>query len=58
MLRHNESMRIDLYRIRFFGLARYFCSCFLGMMEPNCETFQRTLSILEKSGDRCLFIDD
>lgn len=59
---NNESMHLNLYRIRTFGLTRYFSaffsSCFLGVTKPDCEIFQKTLHILQKSGDECLFIDD
>lgn len=27
-------------------------------MKPDCEIFQKTLHVLQKSGDECLFIDD
>ena len=59
---NNESMHINLYRIRTFELTRYFSaffsSCFLGVTKPDCAIFQKTLHILQKSGDECLFIDD
>ena len=59
---NNESTHINLYRIRTFELTRYFSaffsSCFLGVTKPHCEIFQKTLHILQKSGDECLFIDD
>lgn len=59
---NNESMHLNLYRIRTFELTRYFSaffsSCFLGVTKPDCEIFQKTLHILQKSGEECLFIDD
>ncbi|MGB3778343.1 MAG: HAD-IA family hydrolase [Tunicatimonas sp.] len=59
---NNESMHLNLYRIRTYELTRYFSaffsSCFLGVTKPHCEIFQKTLHILQKSGDECLFIDD
>ena len=59
---NNESMHINLYRIRTFELTRYFSaffsSCFLGVTKPDCAIFQKALHILQKSGDQCLFVDD
>ena len=59
---NNESLHVNLYRIRTFELTDYFSaffsSCFLGVMKPDCEIFQRTLHITQRKGEECLFVDD
>ena len=59
---NNESTYINNYRIRTFELVRYFCaffrSCYLGVTKPNCEIFQKALSISQREGQECLFVDD
>ena len=59
---NNESLHVNLYRIRTFQLASYFSaffsSCFLGVMKPECEIFQKALHITQRKGEECLFIDD
>ncbi len=59
---NNELTHLNLYRIQTFELTRYFSaffsSCFLGVAKPDCAIFRKTLHILQKNGDACLFIDD
>ncbi len=59
---NNESTHLNQYRIETFELTRYFSaffsSCYLGVTKPDCGIFQKTLRILQTSGDACLFIDD
>ena len=59
---NNESMHLNLYRIRTYKLTRYFqaffSSCFLGVTKPDCEIFQQALHITQRQGQECLFIDD
>ena len=59
---NNESLHLNLYRIRTFGLTQYFSaffsSCFLGVTKPECEIFQKALQITQRPGDACLFVDD
>ena len=59
---NNESLHLNLYRIRTFGLSEYFSvffsSCFLGVMKPDREIFQRALHITQCKKEKCLFIDD
>ncbi len=59
---NNESLALNLYRIRTFHLDRYFTaffsSCFMGVKKPECEIFQKALWITQRKGEECLFIDD
>ncbi len=59
---NNESLHLNLYRIRTFELSRYFraffSSCFLGVTKPECEIFQKALYITQRKGQECLFVDD
>lgn len=59
---NNESLHLNLYRIRTFALARYFSaffsSCFLGVTKPDCAIFQKALHIMQRDGQECLFVDD
>jgi putative hydrolase of the HAD superfamily len=59
---NNESLELNLFRMKKFGLTKYFTnffsSCFLGVKKPEREIFQKVLWITQKSGEQCLFIDD
>lgn len=59
---NNESLHVNLYRIRTFHLTDYFSaffsSCFLGVTKPECEIFQKALHITQRAGETCLFVDD
>ena len=59
---NNESLPLNLYRIRAFKLSDYFSaffsSCFLGVTKPHCDIFQKALHITQLQGEACLFVDD
>ena len=59
---NNESLELNEFRIKKFGLSKYFTnffsSCYLKVKKPETEIFQTVLRIMQKRGDQCLFIDD
>lgn len=59
---NNESLALNEYRIKTFQLhefiSLFFSSCYLGVMKPDCEIFQRVLRITRREGAECLFVDD
>ncbi len=59
---NNESLDLNLYRIRQFGLRKYFAtffsSCFLGVKKPEDAIFRLALQITQRAPEECLFIDD
>ncbi len=59
---NNESLDLNLYRIRQFGLRNYFTaffsSCFLGVKKPEEAIFRLALQITQRAPEECLFIDD
>ena len=59
---NNESLHLNLYRIKAFDLTDYFTaffsSCFLGVTKPDCEIFRKALHITQREGKECLFVDD
>jgi putative hydrolase of the HAD superfamily len=59
---NNESLELNLYRIRKFNLRNYFSaffsSCFLGLRKPASGLFQLALEITQRSAEECVFIDD
>lgn len=59
---NNESRELNLYRIREFGLDRYFgaffSSCFLGTKKPEAAHYRTALEITQKQPEECLFVDD
>jgi putative hydrolase of the HAD superfamily len=59
---NNESLELNLYRIRKFELRSYFdvfcSSCFLGVRKPNEEIYRRALQIVQRDPGQCIFIDD
>ncbi len=59
---NNESRALNLYRIREFGLRRYFSSffssCFLGTKKPEPEHYRAALDIAQKKPQECLYVDD
>ncbi len=59
---NNESLDLNLYRIRQFGLRDYFTaffsSCFLGVQKPEEAIFRLALQITQRTPEECLFIDD
>ena len=59
---NNESLELNEFRIKKFGLTQYFTnffsSCYLKMKKPEPEMFQTVLQITQKKAEQCLFIDD
>jgi len=59
---NNESLELNLYRIRRFGLRNYFSvffsSCFVGMRKPDPGIYRMALRITQRSPSESLFIDD
>jgi putative hydrolase of the HAD superfamily len=59
---NNESRELNDYRIKEFGLKKYFecfySSCYLGVRKPEEEIFDKALHIFHKKAGRCLYIDD
>jgi putative hydrolase of the HAD superfamily len=59
---NNESLDLNLHRIRQFGLRRYFAaffsSCFLGMKKPEEAIFRLALAVSQRAPQECVFIDD
>ena len=59
---NNESLELNLFRMKKFGLSKYFTnffsSSFLGVKKPDEEMFQKVLWITQKIGEQCLFVDD
>ena len=59
---NNESRDLNEYRIRQFDLRKYFdvflSSCYLGVRKPDEAIYQLALSITQRAGKECVFIDD
>ncbi len=59
---NNESFALNQYRIRTFGLDKYFTaflsSCYLGVTKPNHKIFSKALWITQRKGEECVFVDD
>jgi putative hydrolase of the HAD superfamily len=59
---NNESRPLNLYRIREFGLDRwfsaFFSSCFLGTKKPEEAHYRAALEITQREPQECLYVDD
>jgi len=59
---NNESLELNTYRIRKFGLARnfvaFFTSCYLRTRKPDPLIFRLALGIAQRAAEECVFIDD
>jgi putative hydrolase of the HAD superfamily len=59
---NNESMELNLYRIKKFGLREIFTlfvsSCFVGLRKPEQGIYRLALEITQKPPGECCFIDD
>jgi putative hydrolase of the HAD superfamily len=59
---NNESLALNEYRIKSCELhefiPHFFSSCYMGVMKPDCNIFQRVLWITHRKGQQCLFVDD
>jgi putative hydrolase of the HAD superfamily len=62
MTLNNESLELNLHRIRQFGLGEifeaFFSSCWLGVTKPSREIYQVALGISQAPPERAVFIDD
>lgn len=59
---NNEILELNLYRLKNFGLRRYFpvffSSCFLGLRKPDEAIYRLVLQVTQREPSECLFIDD
>ncbi len=58
---NNESLELNLHRIRHFELQQYFSfffsSCFVGLRKPGAEIFRYALELTQRAPAECLTID-
>jgi putative hydrolase of the HAD superfamily len=59
---NNESRDLNEYRIETFHLRELFdvflSSCYLGVRKPDKEIYTKALSITQRKGEECVFVDD
>jgi putative hydrolase of the HAD superfamily len=59
---NNESLELNVYRIRQFGLREHFdafySSCFVAARKPAAAIFERVLQFTQREPGECLMIDD
>ncbi len=59
---NNESLDLNVYRIRQFGLreqfSSFYSSCFVGVRKPSAAIFQRALEFTQRDPAECIMIDD
>src|SRR5207302_9190364 len=59
---NNEILELNVYRLKKFGLRRYFSvffsSCFLGLRKPDEVIYRMVLQISQRTPEECIFIDD
>jgi putative hydrolase of the HAD superfamily len=59
---NNEAAEINVYRIQQFGLrdifAAFFSSCYVGVRKPDVGIYRMALSVMQRSADECIFVDD
>ncbi len=62
MTLNNESLELNLHRIRHFGLRdifeAFFTSCWLGVTKPSRRFYELALGISQAAPERAVFIDD
>jgi putative hydrolase of the HAD superfamily len=62
MTLNNESLELNLHRIRTFGLGEvfeaFFTSCWLGVTKPSHQIYEVALGISQAPPERAVFIDD
>ncbi len=62
MTLNNESLELNLHRIRRFGLhdifEAFFSSCWVGFTKPSRRIYELALGISQAPPDRAVFIDD
>jgi putative hydrolase of the HAD superfamily len=59
---NNESRDLNAFRIEKFHLRDYFdvflTSCYLGVRKPDAAIYRTALSITQRKGEECVFVDD
>jgi putative hydrolase of the HAD superfamily len=59
---NNESLELNLHRIRAFGLPNIFklflSSCFVGVKKPDAAIYRLALQLTQQEPAQCVFIDD
>lgn len=59
---NNESRDLNAFRIEKFHLQDYFdvflSSCYLGVRKPDEAIYKAALSITQRQGEECVFVDD
>lgn len=59
---NNESVELNVHRIRSFGLGRafdgFFSSCWLGIAKPARAAYERALAFAQADPARAVFVDD
>lgn len=59
---NNESLEMNLHRIKAFGLRSifsvFFSSCFLGIKKPNDAIYLMAIRLTQLPPEECLFVDD
>ncbi len=59
---NNESRELNDYRIKEFGLKKYFTMFFnsgnVGLRKPEAAMYELALSVTQKDANECIFIDD
>jgi putative hydrolase of the HAD superfamily len=59
---NNESREINEYRIKTFGLRKYFeaffSSCYLGVRKPDEFIYWLALKITQREPEECVMVDD
>ena len=59
---NNESAELNTYRLQAFGLrdifATFFTSCWVGVLKPEPEIYERALVMSQAEPSAAVFIDD
>ncbi|GMQ99134.1 MAG: HAD family phosphatase [Acidimicrobiia bacterium] len=59
---NNESRELNDFRIKTFGLQKYFSvflsSSYLGVSKPNREIYSLAVDVVQYQPEQCVFIDD
>lgn len=59
---NNESLELNQYRIRTFGLDEIFTlfvsSCFVGLRKPEPGIYRLAVELTQKAPEDCCFVDD
>ena len=59
---NNESAELNTYRLHVFGLRdifdTFFTSCWLGVLKPSRQIYERALGMSQAEPSEAVFIDD